>query len=384
MAGHVRKLESGRWMARLPLGGRGRYRSRTFVRKLDAQNWLDAQNVARNRGEWIDPKAAGETFYSVADTWLASRRGKAASTQARDESVVRNLILPYLGAVELRHISPEVLDEWVHHLDEVEEKAPATTRKAFQLAGQVLERAVATRRLSANPAKVKDAIELPRIDEDEMRFLSVEEVHRLAETIGERYRALILAAAYSGLRWGELAGLRRRNLNLDGGKITVVETLSEVSGHLHHKEPKSKASIRTVAIPAGIVSTLEDHLGRWPAIGAAAVFTGPDGGLLRRSAFRSRIWLPAVRSSVSEPLRFHDLRHSHVAILVAQGAHPKTIQARLGHASISTTLDRYGHLFDGLDQAAADALDGVFAEAVKHSGSTQRLGSVSEIGPGRR
>ena len=84
---------------------------------------------------------------------------------------------------------------------------------------------------------------------------------------------------------------------------------------------------------------------------------------MRRTNFRRRSWLPAVRASVGEPLRFHDMRHSHAAMLIAEGEHPKVIQARLGHSSIQVTLDTYGHLFEGLDEAAADRLDAAYARA---------------------
>ena len=79
-----------------------------------------------------------------------------------------------------------------------------------------------------------------------------------------------------------------------------------------------------------------------------------------RTTIRTRNWLPATRASVGLPLRFHDLRHTHAAILIAQGEHPKVIQLRLGHSSIQVTLDTYGHLFEGLDEAAADRLDAAF------------------------
>jgi integrase len=99
------------------------------------------------------------------------------------------------------------------------------------------------------------------------------------------------------------------------------------------------------------------------------VFTAQRGGPLLNRNFRDRIWLPAVRASVGEPMRFHDLRHTHAAILISQGEHPKVIQHRLGHSSIKVTLDTYGHLFEGLDEAAAERLDIAFP------------GSLSELSP---
>ena len=94
------------------------------------------------------------------------------------------------------------------------------------------------------------------------------------------------------------------------------------------------------------------------------MFTGAQGAPLRRSNFRRRVWLPAVRESVGEPLRFHDLRHFHATLLIAEGVHPKVIQHRLGHTSVTVTLDVYGHLFEGIDQAAADTLDRIGSKTV--------------------
>lgn len=93
------------------------------------------------------------------------------------------------------------------------------------------------------------------------------------------------------------------------------------------------------------------------------VFAAPEGGFVRFASWRRRYWYPAVREAGLEPLRFHDLRHTHAALLVAQGEHPKVIQSRLGHTSISTTLDTYGHLMEGLDAGVADRLDRTVASA---------------------
>lgn len=380
MAGHVRKLENGRYIARFPLSGRGRYRSKTFDRKLDAEKWLSSLTTRRDRGDWIDPKQAQSLFGEVAEAWIKSRRGVAASTLARDRSVLNSLILPYLGDLELRQITVEELDGWVNHLDEVEEKAPATVRKAFQIAAAILDRAVTLRKIPANPAKVRDGVSLPPIDTAEMRFLDHGEVSALADQVSPRYRALVLTAAYSGLRWAELAGLRAKRLDLAERRLTVAETLVEVHGHLLFKAPKTAASRRSIALPETLVAVLNDHLARWPAVGDGLVFTTTNGAPIRRTNFRRREWVPAVRASVGEPCRFHDLRHTHAAWLIANGEHAKTIQTRLGHASITTTLDTYGHLMEGLDEAAAGRLD----DAMKHSGSTQDLAKVVDLDGGDR
>ena len=100
---------------------------------------------------------------------------------------------------------------------------------------------------------------------------------------------------------------------------------------------------------------------------------------MRRTNFRRRTWLPAVRASIGEPLRFHDLRHTHAAMLIAQGEHPKVIQLRLGHSSIQVTLDTYGHLFEGLDEAAAERLDAAYLRTPADSSRTLTEHNVREI-----
>jgi integrase len=375
MAGHVRKLENGRYMARFPLGGRGRFRSKTFDRKIDASRWLNTQTARRDRGDWVDPAHAAESFQAVAESWLASRRDVAASTRSRDGAYLRNQILPHLGALRLRDVTPEVLDEWVAILDEVEDRAPATVRKAFNLASQVLDRAVVLRKIPANPAKVKDAVSLPALEPADMRFLTVEEAGELADATDPRYRALVVTGAYTGLRWGELAGLRSKRLDLDAGTVTVAETLYEVGGVLGFKDPKTAAARRTLTLPPYLVGELREYLAANPVVGDGLVFADTQGKPLRRSNFARRVFKPAVRASVGEPCRVHDLRHTQAAWLIANGEHPKTIQTRLGHASISTTLDRYGHLMPGLDEAAAARLTG----PRKHPGSTQSTATISEL-----
>jgi integrase len=112
-------------------------------------------------------------------------------------------------------------------------------------------------------------------------------------------------------------------------------------------------------MPAFLVDELAEHLARY-GDPDGWVFVAPTGGPIRRTNFRRRFWIPAVAASVCEPFRMHDMRHTHAAMLIAEGVHPKVLQARLGHASITTTLDVYGHLMEGLDEAAAHALDAVW------------------------
>ena len=189
-----------------------------------------------------------------------------------------------------------------------------------------------------------------------MRLLNGVEVAELTAALPDRYGSLAIVAAYTGLRWGELAGLRVGDLHMLRRRLTVRSTLVEASGQpLRLGPPKSTASERTITLPRFVVATLARHLEVHPP-GDEMVWTTERGGLLRRGSF-GRIWRKAVAGSVGPPCRVHDLRHTHASWLIADGEHPKAIQTRLGHGSISVTMDRYGHLMDGLDDQIAVRLD---------------------------
>ncbi|GEM_PF-2488840 len=139
--------------------------------------------------------------------------------------------------------------------------------------------------------------------------------------------------------------------------LRVEEILVEVEGKLIWSVPKTRMSIRKVSLPSFLVDELAAYVAGQTA--ESLVFTSPEEKPLRRANWRQRFWLPAVAASVGEPCRFHDLRHTHAALMIAEGTHPKVLQARLGYASAKTTLDVYGHLLDGADVAVVETLGSV-------------------------
>jgi integrase len=224
-------------------------------------------------------------------------------------------------------------------------------------------------------------VPLPKVEREEMRFLTPAEVATLAEAIVPRYRALVLVGAYGGLRIGELAGLRRSRVDLLRGTVQVAEIVVEVRGVLHVGPPKTRASRRTVGLPRFVVEELAVHLGR-PGDLQALVFTAPHGGPLRLPAFRARVWRPAVVAAGLDGLRIHDLRHTAVALWIAAGANPKEVAARAGHSSVSFTLDRHGHLYPEADTALRDRLDALYGNAQSApEGTVVRLRGQAGRGP---
>ena len=348
MAGWIQKKANGRWIARYRVGG-GKTRSSTWDRKVDAEKWLRAELRSRDRGRWVDPALGKTTLGDWAEVAIGARLDNRRSTRARDRSVLDSLVLPVFGGWELRKITPSDVQSWVTGLAGAG-KAPNTVRKAYQLLAATLDAAVDSDLLARSPAR---GIRLPRVERSEMRFLTSDELADLLGAIPARYQVLVRTAAYTGLRFGELAGLRRGDVDPLRRRLRVERSLSEVRGKVMVEDPKTAASRRAVALPSWLAEELAETLA---ASDRGAVFTSPAGGPLRRGNFRTRVWLPAVAEAGLKGLRFHDLRHTHVAMLIAAREHPKVIQSRLGHASIRTTLDVYGHLMDGLDEAAAEAL----------------------------
>jgi integrase len=206
-------------------------------------------------------------------------------------------------------------------------------------------------------------VKTPSTERRAIRILSVEEVEALADAFDPRYRVIVLLGAYAGLRFGEASALRTPHLRLLERRIEIFEGSSEVNGKLYVGPLKTKESRRVVTIPAFLADELGQHLGRCAS--PDLVFPASSGRPLRRTNFGHRFWAPAVKAAGNSPApTFHHLRHTAAALAIAEGAHPKAIQARLGHASITTTLNLYGHLFPSLDVELAERLEKVRAEAL--------------------
>jgi integrase len=152
----------------------------------------------------------------------------------------------------------------------------------------------------------------------------------------------------------------------------VDQALTEVNGELAFGPPKTKRSRRTVPLPRRIIDQLERHLDDYVTTSPdALVFTGPKGGCLRRAGFRRAWWQPAVASAGLSGLKFHELRHTFVAIWIAAGANPKEISVRAGHSSVAFTLDRYGHLYEDAEDQIPDRLDALLFSQDAHQARTR-------------
>jgi integrase len=299
------------------------------------------------------------TFKEWTERYFATALHKRPTTMARDRSVAGTHFLPALGNRPIGSITPLDVRRLVEHMSVT--LSPATVRTNYAVLRAILAAAVDADLLAVTPCR---GVRLPPQTRGEIRFLSSQELERLAVAVPLPYRAMIYLAGVAGLRWSEIAGLRVGRIDFLRRTVSVVETCSEVEGRLIFADVKTPASRRTVAIPAFLIEVLAEHLKRADRQQAKdLVFTAPEGGPLRRSLFRQRVWLPAVEQADLKGLTFHGLRHSAAGLMIELGAHPRIMQARLGHSSIRTTLDVYGHVLPTADEAVTSAIDELFASS---------------------
>jgi integrase len=352
--GSVRRLASGRWQVRYrDLAGAVHTGPHTFTSKTDAARYLALMEADLHRGAWADPKLGRITLAEWAERWQQSTTNLRPTTRDLYGYLLRRFLLPTFGQAALSSIDVVAVRSWLAKL--LAEGVSASTRaKAYRLLLRILGAAVEAGYLLRNPCTVKGA---GQERAPEMRFATVAQVGTLADLVGVRYRALILVAAYGGLRWGELVGLKVKRVDLLHGRVTVAEQVAEVNGQLIPGPPKTEAGRRTVTLPAVAAAALAEHLAEFAEPGPEGlVFPAPEGGYLRRSNFRRRSWLPAIRAAGVEGLRFHDLRHTAATLALAAGANTRELMERMGHTSSQVAL-RYQHVMAGRDQAIAAALD---------------------------
>lgn len=348
-------------------------RTRSFQRKADAQKFANVVEADITRGDWLDPQLGRETFGECASRWVPTIAGLTPKTRESYESILRRHLLPRLEDIPINRIDHPTVVALIAELTSTGAGA-GTVRNIRDVLRLVLELARRSGAIKVNPV---EGVKAPKKPLGQMVFLNADEIMTLADEVtrppikrggGENRRRTyperglyVRFAGFSGLRSGEIVALRTEAVDLLRGRVHVVESATEAYGKLHFGPPKSYRR-RTVPLPQSLVAELMEHVANKAS--SDFIFTSSRGGPLRHSNFRARHYKPAVlRAGLPEATRFHDLRHSYAAMLIAQGAHPRAIMERLGHSTIQVTLGTYGHLFPTLEASLTEALDDVYRGA---------------------
>ncbi|MBV2362253.1 tyrosine-type recombinase/integrase [Streptomonospora nanhaiensis] len=359
--GSVRQIASGRWQARY-LGPDGVFRpaDRTFDSRKSAERWLSLKEAEIARQEWIDPDAGSVLFRVYAGDWLEDR-DLAPKTAQLYEGLLRIHLNPFFGDMSLNDIKEAHVRKW-RTARRKSKVGKTTVAKAYRLIRAIMNTAVRDELIRKNPCQIEGA---GQEHSEERPVLSVAEVFKLADAINPRYRALVLLATFGSLRWGELAGLRRRYLDLDAQTVTIRETVYDLA-ELVPGKPKSKAGFRTVELPELIIGDLQRHLRDYAAPGPNGfVFVGVKGNQLRRANF-SKYWADACAAVGLEGVHLHDLRHTGNTYAAEAGASLRELMDRMGHSSTRAALI-YMHARSDRARDIADALGKRAAEELKRS-----------------
>ncbi|MEU1625805.1 tyrosine-type recombinase/integrase [Streptomyces sp. NPDC020096] len=371
--GAVRQLPSGRWQIRYPdpVTKQLRTGEHTFPTKTDAEVKLSEIEADIVRGRWVNPDAGKVNFGEFLDGWFRER-DYAATTRGRNGGVIRLHIRPSLGDLAIAEIDTSRVRRWRAELLAAGIGEP-TVVKAYQILRAAMNTAVDDGLIQRNPCRIKGA---GITKSPERPVLTVEEVFAVADAIEGRYRVMVLLAAFTGLRFGELAALQRRDIDLEGRFVHVRCAQAEPqSGKLEIKAPKSEAGVRTVSFPASLLPEMKEHLRIFGEDGRTGLlFVGPNGGRLRRNNFHET-WTTALRAAGIKGVHFHDLRHTGNTLAATGGASTRELMQRMGHSTVRAAMI-YQHLVGGRDQEIADHVD----RQIKKTCKAARLKPVKRKG----
>lgn len=342
------------WYVRTTLDGRRT--STRFAGRRDAESFAKKFDSDRERGEAVDPGLGKVTLAEFAREWLTTDPSKRPSSIARDRAVVEHHLIPALGARKLRTIKyPDVqalVNSWVR-----QGLQPSTIGRQFTCLQAIMSAAVRHGRIAKSPCI---DIKLPQVQRRASLILGPDVLAALARELRPD-GAMAYVGAVLGLRWGEVAGLRVEDVDLDAAILSVGHQRTRGDhGRMVEGAPKSKAGNRTLSMPTGLVAILREHVaarGLTERDANAYLFVGPHGGPLHYSNWRRRVWVPACQAvRLPDGFRFHDLRRAASTAMVLSGVDVKTAQVRLGHSSSQVTLDLYTQVTNEADRRAAEVI----------------------------
>jgi integrase len=368
--GHVRRRGKS-WAFVVDVGhdesGRRRQQWRGgFDTRREAEQALTEALGRLQKGTYVEPSKL--TVAAFMGQWLDSIRASVRpSTWAAYAALTRTHIIPALGTIRLQQLTAAQLNRLYADLLEKGRRdgqgglSPRTVAYVHATVRKALAEAVRWQLLTRNvAAQATPPRQQPNGD---LRTWSAEELRAfLAHVEGDRLYAAYLLASTSGLRRGELLGLRWRDLDLSGGRLSVTQTLVSVNYAVTFSSPKTAKGRRSVALDPATVAALRAHrvamleerlsLGLGAPTDDGLVFTALDGEPLHPAQFSDR-FDRLVKAAGVPRIRLHDLRHTHATLALQAGVHPKVVSERLGHSTVAMTLDIYSHAIPAMQEEAA-------------------------------
>jgi len=359
-------------------------------RKTEAQKRLAELLVSLEQGIYVKPSRL--TVAQFLEEWLRDyvATNTAPRTAERYEQIVRTRLIPALGSLPLLGLRPHHIQKFYSQDLESGRRdgkgglSALTVHHHHRVLYEALRHGVKHGILIRN---VAEAVDAPRPEHKKPAILTASDVQLILDACKETaYYVPFFTLAYTGLRRSELLGLRWGDVDLEKSTLSVVQALHQLRGGKYIlREPKTKLSRRQIALSPSLAIVLWEHqlkqkdarklLGK-PLEPGDLVFSHPDGRPIRPDSV-TRAFHEIAASVGLRGVRLHDLRHAHATILLQQRVNPKIVQERLGHSSVSTTLNIYSHVLPGLQDAAARQFD----EAFEHEVHRENVGFLSVFLP---
>jgi integrase len=359
--GTVSKLPSGRWRAMYygPDGRAGRRYTAptTFKTKTEARKFLSTVQADMIRNAWCPPVEAQPspdsktlTLAAYAETWWKQRDLKDRTREHYRKLLDQHILPSKLARLRLKDISADDVRDWYTGLDR---GTPTMRAHCYGLLRTIMATAVIDSKIGATPCVIRGAGSVQRAIK--IRPATLDELVKLVDAMPDRYKAMVLLASWCALRFGELAELRRKDIDIEDGVIRIRRGVVRTKTGFKTTTPKSVAGVRDVAIPPHLMPALRDHLVDHVEPGAdSLLFPAHGGGYLATSTMQKHYY--KAREAAGRPdLRFHDLRHTGAVLAASTGATLSELMSRLGHSSPAAAL-RYQHTAQGRDREIAALL----------------------------
>ena len=367
VAGQLIHRGKNKWLVRVYLGcdefGKRKYHNKTVNGiKKEAQAYLNKVLTEKDTGTFIEPSK--EILSKYLEHWLqtTAKQRVREKTFSSYQSLIHRYVIPTLGNSKLAKLTPLQIQELYNSLLE-KGLSSRTVRYTHSVLRNALEQAVKWSMLYRNPA---DLVDLPKLQKQEMKSFPPEEASKfMSAIIYSKWKAAFSLLISSGMRPGEVLGLKWSDVNFDEGKVYILRTLSRSSEGWKFEEPKTSKSRRTIPLPPSVIKDLKEHKKEQAAEKLEAenytdnglIFACQNGEPLHERNLVRRHFKPLLEKAGLPNIRLYDLRHTCATLLLTAGENPKVVSERLGHASVILTLDTYSHVLPDMQQGAADKLE---------------------------
>jgi integrase len=374
MAGQIIKRSKNSFTVRIFIGRDSKTGQRQYLNETVKGNKKKAEQVLtsllhkRDLGELASDKKM--TVQEYLEHWLetAARPKLTARTFDDYQYVLGRYIFPKLGNRKLAKLTPVEIQSVYSNMLLAKDRGGLGLKSrsviyTHRIFSSALKQAVKWRILSNNPCQLVD---LPKRDKTQMKAMSSDEVEKfLIEAKKDPYYVIFALMLGTGLRPGEVLALKWEDFSPATGNLNIQRALENVRGKISFKVPKTPRSRRNIKLPEHLVKLLLDHKDSLP-FQSNLVFPSANDTPINERNLINRHFIPILKRAELSYFRLYDLRHTHATLLLKAGVHPKIVSERLGHSSITLTLDTYSHVLPGMQDEAADKLNAMLFKPEIH------------------